>query len=156
MKLGLLLVTAVFLLGPCALAQDSGIDSDIQILRSDIRADKTRLVSENMNLSDSEAKAFWPVYRDYENDLGKLNDQKIALLKEYAESYNNLSDEQAKSLTDRSLELEKKRVSLREEYFSKFSKVVAPKTAARFMQVDSRIDLLLNVKLASAVPMVEK
>ena len=156
MKLGPLFMTAVFILGPCALAQDSGIDSDIQILRSDIQAAKTRLVSENMNLSDSEAKGFWPVYRDYENDLSKLNDQKIALLKEYADSYDNLSDEQAKSLTDRNLELEKKRVSLREEYFPKFSKVVPPKTAARFMQVDSRIDLLLNVQLASAIPMVEK
>jgi hypothetical protein len=151
-----LFAITLFVFGRCALAQDTHLDSDIQILRSNIRADKTKLVSENMNLSDSEAKVFWPVYQNYETDLTKLNDKKLELIKEYADSYDHMTDEQAKSLTDRNLALEKQRIDLRADYFKKFSKVVPAKTAARFMQVDNRIDLLLNVQLASGIPMMEK
>ena len=150
------LVITFFVFGAVALAQDTALDSDIQILRSDIRADKTKLVSENMEFSDSEAKAFWPVYQSYETDLTNLNNEKVLLIKEYANSYDHMTDEEATSLTARNLALEKKRIDLKEHYFKRFSKVVPAKTAARFMQVDNRIDLLLNVQLASAIPLVAK
>lgn len=152
----LLLMTISVMFGTVAFAQDANLDSDIQILRSNIRAQRTKLVSDNLQLSDAEAKAFWPVYRDYETDLAKLNDKKVELIKEYANNYDQLSEEQAKSLTDRNLAIEKQRIDLKENYFRRFSNVVPAKTAARFMQVDNRIDLLLNVQLASQIPMVKK
>jgi uncharacterized membrane protein len=139
-----------------ALAQDSNLDSDIQVLRSNIRAEKTTLVSENMKLTEAEAKGFWPVYQDYETDLSKLNDKKVALIKEYVNTYDHVTDAEAKSLTERNLALEKQKLDLKGLYFNRLSKVVSPKTAARFLQVDNRIDLLLNVQLASEIPMVEK
>ena len=89
------------------------------MLRADIRADKTKIMADQIQLSDSEGKAFWPIYNDYDHDLSKLNDQPVALLKEYADSYDTLTDEQRKSLADR---------------FGKVSKAVSPKTAARFVQ----------------------
>jgi hypothetical protein len=138
-------------------AQDNAsIDSDIQMLRADIRADKTKIMADQMQLSDSEGKAFWPIYNDYDHDLSKLNDQRVALLKEYADSYDTLTDEQVKSLADRSFDLQKKRIDLRQKYFGKVSKAVSPKTAARFVQVEDRIDMLLNLQLAANMPMVKK
>jgi hypothetical protein len=137
-------------------AQDANIDSDIEILRANIRADKMQLVTDEMQLSDDEAKTFWPVYREYDADLTKLNDQKVDLLKEYADSYDKLTSEQVQSLARRSFELQKARVDLREHYFSKIAHAVSPQTAARFVQVEDRIDLLLNLQLAASVPMVKK
>jgi hypothetical protein len=113
-------------------------------------------MADNMKLTDAEAKTFWPVYQDYDANLAKLNDKKLALIREYANTYDRMTNVEAQSLTQRNLALEKQKLDLRELYFNKLSKVVSPKTAARFLQVDNRIDLLLNVQLASAIPLVEK
>jgi hypothetical protein len=137
-------------------AQNESIDSDIQVLRANIRADKVEVVSQEMQLSPEEAKAFWPLYNKYDADLTKLNDQRVALLREYADNYNNLTNDQVQSLARRSFDLEKQRLNLREDYFKKISRAVSPKTAARFAQVEDRIDMLLNLQLAASVPMVQK
>jgi Skp family chaperone for outer membrane proteins len=137
-------------------AQNQSIDSDIQILRANIRADKVQVVSQEMQLSDEEAKAFWPLYNKYEAELTKLNDERVALLKEYADKYDNLTNEQVQSLAHRNFDLQKRRVDLRADYFKKISRAISPKTAARFAQVEDRIDLLLNLQLAASVPMVQK
>ena len=139
------------------LAQDnSSIDSDIQMLRADIRSDKTKIMADQMQLSDAEGKAFWPIYNDYDHELSQLNDQRVALLKDYASSYDTLTDTQVQSLASRSFALQKKRIDLREKYFKKISKAVSPKSAARFVQVEDRVDMLLNLQLAANLPMVQK
>ncbi len=137
-------------------AQDTSIDSDIEVLRANIRADKMQLVTDEMHLSAEEAKTFWPIYREYDSGLTKLNDQKVDLLKEYADSYDNLTREKVQSLARRNFDLQKARVDLREQYFTKISHAMSPQTAARFVQVEDRIDLLLNLQLAASVPMVQK
>jgi hypothetical protein len=137
-------------------AQDTSVDSDIEVLRANIRADKMHLVTDEMHLSAEEAKTFWPIYREYDASLTKLNDQKVDLLKEYADSYDNLTREKVHSLARRNFELQKARVELRETYFNRIDQAVSPQTAARFVQVEDRIDLLLNLQLAASVPMVQK
>jgi hypothetical protein len=138
-------------------AQDNAsIDSDIQILRSDLRADKTKVMADQLQLSDTEGKAFWPIYNDYDHELSKLNDERVALLKEYVQSYDTMTDQQVQSLADRSFALQKKRIDLRQKYFKKITKAVSPKTAARFVQVEDRVDMLVNLQLASNVPIVQK
>jgi Spy/CpxP family protein refolding chaperone len=157
MCVGLAVLLAVACVPGQLFAQDtSGIDSDIQMLRADIRSDKTKIMADQMQLSDSEGKAFWPIYNEYDHELSKLNDQRVALLKEYAESYNTLTDQQVQSLADRSFALQKKRIDLREKYFKKMSKALTPKSAARFVQVEDRVDMLLNLQLAANLPMVDK
>ena len=135
-------------------AQDYSVDSDIQLLRADIRNDKVKIMTDQMQLNDTESKAFWPIYNDYQHDLDKLNDDKVTLIKEYANNYDNMTDKELQSLADRSFALQKKRIELRQGYFKKISKAVSAKSAARFVQVEDRIDLLLNLQLASNVPMV--
>lgn len=152
-----ILVATLALPAMAAFAQDnSTLDSDIQVLRSDLRAQKTQIISDNLKLSDPESKAFWPVYRDYETELSKLNDEKVSIIKDYAASYDNMTDAQVQSLADRSFKLENKRNDLKQKYFKKISKAVSPKTAARFIQLENRLDLLLNLQLADSIPMIQK
>jgi len=126
------------------------------MLRANLRADKTKVMADQIQLSDSEGKAFWPIYNDYDHELSKLNDERVALLKEYVNSYDTLTDQQTQSLADRSFGLQKRRIDLRQKYFKKLSKTVSPKTAARFVQVEDRMDMLLNLQLAANIPMVQK
>jgi hypothetical protein len=155
--LGLAVLVMLTLVPARLFAQDnSSIDSDIQMLRADLRSDKTKIMADQMQLSDAEGKAFWPIYNEYDTELAKLNDQRVALLKEYASSYNTLTDPQVQSLAQRSFALQKKRVDLREKYFKKMSKALSPKSAARFVQTEERVDMLLNLQLAANLPMVQK
>jgi hypothetical protein len=137
-------------------AQDSSIDNDIAVLRADLKADKTQIMTDQMQLNDQEASAFWPIYRQYQSDLDKLSDQKVALIKEYADKYDTMDDKEVQSLAERSFALQKKRIDLRQQYFKKISKAVSPKSAARFVQVEDRIDMLVNLQLAASIPMVKK
>jgi 1-aminocyclopropane-1-carboxylate deaminase/D-cysteine desulfhydrase-like pyridoxal-dependent ACC family enzyme len=155
----MLAILAVTLALPtlAAFAQDnSTLDSDIQVLRSDLRAQKTQIMSDQLKLSDAEAKSFWPIYREYETELSKLNDEKVAIIKDYAASYDTITDPQIQSLADRTFKLENKRTDLKQKYFKKISKSVSPKTAARFIQLENRLDLLLNLQIADSVPMLAK
>ena len=121
-----------------------------------MRNDKVKIMTDQMQLNDTEGKAFWPIYRDYDNDLSKLGDQKVALIKEYADNYDHKTDSEVQSLAERSFALQKKRIDLRKEYFKKISKAVSPKTAARFVQVEGRVDLLVNLQIAANMPMMQK
>lgn len=139
-----------------AVAQNESIDSDIEVLRANIRADKVEVVSKEMRLSDREAKAFWPIYNQYETELRQLNDRRVELLKEYADKYDKLTNAEVQSLAHRTFALQKERIDLREQYFHKFSQALSPQAAARFVQVEDRIDELLNLQIAASVPLVQK
>jgi hypothetical protein len=155
----LLAILAITLALPAmtAFAQDnSTLESDIQVLRSDLRAQKTQIISDQLKLSDAEGKSFWPIYREYETELSKLNDEKVAIIKDYAASYDTITDTQIQSLADRTFKLDNKRTDLKQKYFKKISKAVSPKTAARFIQLENRLDLLLNLQLADSIPMIAK
>jgi len=154
--LAVVMIAGVAATGGRVWAQDSSIDNDIAVLRADLKADKTQIMTDQMQLNDQEASAFWPIYRQYQSDLDKLSDQKVALIKEYADKYDTMDDKEVQSLAERSFALQKKRIDLRQQYFKKISKAVSPKSAARFVQVEDRIDMLVNLQLAASIPMVKK
>jgi hypothetical protein len=129
------------------------VDSQIEALRADMRADKTKIVSEAMNLNEKESKAFWPVYRQYESDLASLNDQRVALIKEYAAKYANMTDKDAKDLLNKAFDFEAKHTDLKRNYADEFMhKGLSPTTTAKFFQLEHRLDALVDVKLASELP----
>ncbi len=136
-------------------AQDSYLDNYIQALRSDVRSDRMQIVTAAMRFTESEAAVFWPVYRNYQAEVTKLNDQKVALLKDYAENYDTLSAAKAKELADKSFALEQQRPELKRKYFKEFEKVLPANRVARFFQVDHRLDLLVDLQIASQVPLVD-
>ena len=133
----------------------SGLDQNIQLLREDIRSKKKQLVAANLTLTQTEATKFWPVYDQYAADFAKINDQKVALIKEYADSWGKMSDDQALSLTNRALAVEKNVADLRIRYVPIFSQVIPGTKVATFFQIDRRIQSLIDIQLSSQLPLAQ-
>jgi hypothetical protein len=148
--LGLLFITAA----PAVAHAQSDFRSDMELLKTDIRAQRVDIVTKSMHFTDAESTAFWPVFKKYEADLDKLTDERIALLKDFSEHYDTMTDDRAKDLMQKNIAIEEKRARLRKDYFAQFAKATSPKTAARFMQADTHVDLLVNLQLVEQIPLV--
>jgi hypothetical protein len=133
----------------------SSIDQDIDLLRKDIRSQKKQIIAANVQLTDAEAQAFWPVYDQYTADLVKTNNDKYALIKEYAQSYDTMTDAQADDWTKRVLQLDAKVAALRLKYLPAFHKVLSPKKTALYEQVERKTQMLIDVQLALQIPLVQ-
>jgi soluble lytic murein transglycosylase-like protein len=146
------LVLAVFTVP--LLAQEKPAD-DMQIVRDKIRADKKLFVSENMKLTESEAKAFWPIYDAYQKDLGKLWDRSFKVIEEYAKNYESMTNEAAKKLVDEYIAIEAARQNLRTSYLPKFRKAVPEKKVARYYQLENKIHAAVSYEMATKIPLVK-
>ena len=129
--------------------------SFIELLRSDVKAKKVEIITAGMALAEEDATVFWPIYRKYQYDLDLLNDELLALLKDYAQHYENLTSKKATALAGQIFTLQEKKLKLRKTYFEEFNKVLAPKIVARYVQLDNRLNLLLDLQLASRVPLAK-
>jgi hypothetical protein len=136
-------------------SQEANIQAYIELLRSDLRGKKVAVVSEVMDLSEAEAIKFWPIYKEFQDQLAKLNDQKLAGIKDYAEHYQSMTEDKAKQLTDLSLKLESDRVAIKQKYIEKIRAALSPKLAGRFLQVENQIQYLLDLQIASALPVIQ-
>ncbi len=141
---------------PAANAQqpNTASDKDIEMLRQDIRDQRKQIVAMNLPLTADEATKFWPVFDQYRKDAIKPNDERWAVIKEYAASYDTMSDTQAQSLMKRANAVDEQLLALRMRYVPIFEKVISPKKTALFYQIDRRVDLLVNLQLSSVIPMV--
>ena len=108
-----------------------------------------------MQFTEAEDAKFWPVYREYETELAKINDDRIALIKDYAEPTSTLTDATADRLALGALDLEARRHALKANYYERFKTVLPPKTAARFLQVEHQILLLLDLQIAASLPIAQ-
>jgi len=133
----------------------ASIDQDVALLRQDLRSKKKQLVASNLKLTDAEATKFWPVYDQYAAEVTKLGDEKYAVIKEYADSFGKITDDQALSLINRSLALDEKIAQLRQKYVPIFNKVIPGTKVATFFQIDRRLASLLDLQLASEIPLVQ-
>jgi len=139
-----------------AWTQDKPADN-MQILRDKVKADKKLVVAANMQLTESEAKAFWPVYEQYQKDLGAINQRIGKLIASYAADYraNTMTDEKAKKLTAEFVAIEKAEAGLQESYVPKLSKVLPAKKVARYLQIENKIRALVKYELAREIPLVQ-
>lgn len=137
-------------------AQDKPADN-MTILRDKVKADKKLLVAANMELTESEAKGFWPVYEEYQKDLTTINQRIGKLIESYAADYraNTLTDEKAKTLIDELVAIEHIDGALQESYAPKLNKVLPPKKVARYLQIENKIRAVLKYELASNIPVVQ-
>ncbi len=133
----------------------SGLDAYIQLLRSDARTEKAAVITEAMQFTDEESSAFWPVYREYELELSKIIDDRIELIKDYSQVYDRLTDEKARELARKVFAIEKRRTKLKKKYFKRFSKALSPTIAAKFIQVENQINLLIDLQIASELPLIK-
>ena len=149
----------ILLVAPALYAQGnpnaSVSDQDLQLLRKDLRSMKKQLVAANLQLTDAEAQKFWPLYDQYAAEVGKVYDTRFAIIKEYAENYQNLTDAQAGGLARRWSDADQAMVQLRVKYFPNFEKVTSGKKAALFFQIDRRLALMIDLQLASEIPLVQ-
>jgi hypothetical protein len=123
-------------------------------LRSDLRSNRKQVVAVNMKLTDVEAEKFWPTYEQYVNELVKINDAKYALIKEYMQN-SNITEEQADGLSKRWVEVDASVVQLRLKYIPIFRKALSAKGTAMFFQIDRRVQMMIDLQLASAIPLIQ-
>ena len=147
----LLFVLVFVLVNTVAYAQEAYIE----LLRSDVKTRKVAIITKVMQFTDEEANAFWPVHREYEFELTKLGDGKLELIKDYAQNYETMTDEKAEELIKGVFKLEGKRTKLKKKYFKKFDKVLPSKTVAKFFQLENQILLLIDLQIASQLPLIK-
>jgi hypothetical protein len=143
-------LASALLLASAGLAQAK---DDFELSRDVLQAERKLLVSRALELSDAEAAAFWPVYDQYAAEQRALNDRLVKVIESFAADYDTLTDERAEELLEDSLSIREDRNQLRRSYLKRFSKTLAGKKLARFYQIDSKIDALLDAKIAQAIPL---
>ena len=130
------------------------IDKAIEALRKDARAGKSDILGKTMQLDSTQAAAFWPLYKQYEAEVQTLGNERLAIIQDLAEHFDSLDDAKAKALLDRQVALEDKKLALVKKYKDEMLKVLPAKTVARFFQVDSRLNKLVELTVASEIPLV--
>lgn len=138
-------------------AEQQPSNSDMQILLEKIKADKKLLVAVNMELSDAEAKQFWPVYDAYQVQLGKLNERIAVLITAYAVDFQNASmtDAKAKKMISEMVAIDQAGAAMKKSFVPKLYKALPPVKAARYLQIENKIRAALNYEIAAAVPLVK-
>jgi len=124
----------------------------LRVTRDQVQTDRKPLVAKAMNLTDDEARVFWPIY---EAELAKLSDRGIKLVADFGANYQDLTDQQAADMTREWFSIEQQRLNLREKYFEKFTHVLPGKRVARFFQVERRLDAVVTLNLAQAISLAQ-
>jgi hypothetical protein len=153
---------------PMAVAQDSSsqpstadrtadaiADQQLTLLRKDIRSIKKQIIAANVTLTDSEATKFWQVYEQYSAETDRINETRTAIIKEYAEDYGTLTDDQADNLIRRWLDTDIEQTKLRQQYVPIIRKVLPGKKAATFFQLDRRISTMIDLQITSQLPLAQ-
>ncbi len=136
------------------LAQDKPADT-MQILREKLQADKKLLVATNMDLTEKEAQAFWPIYASYQKDLGLLNGRMLVLLQDFARTYHAMTDEEARKLVGEYLAIERDRVRQKQSYLPKLRQALPEKKVARYLQIENKVEAVIRYELAGKIPLVK-
>jgi len=151
-KAPILVALAVALTGSAAVA---GQDAYLELLKSDVRAEKIAIITEVMEFNDMEADRFWPVYREYDRQLQMIVDDRIKMIKHFAEYYGTFDEKKSKKIAEKALSLESRRTNLKRKFLPRFSKAVGAKRAAQFLQLERQINLLVELQVASELPMLD-
>ena len=150
------MVLAVMMIGLAgsAAAQNTPADN-MEIVKEKIRTDKKLFIATNMQLTESEAKTFWPIYDAYQSELETLINRKGKLIEKFAANYETLSDDTAKSLLNQNLSIDSDYQKLRQSYLSKIRGVLPDKKVARFYQLESKIHAIVEFEIARRIPLVQ-
>jgi hypothetical protein len=149
---------ASFFVGVCGWGQvlvNQLPESYVAVLRADIETRKTNVVQQNLPLSDSQARKFWPLQRSYENDLSKLGDQCLDVIRDYMANWDDLNDQSARSLGKRLHDYRKRREDLRDKYFDRISREISPVVAVKFFQIETQLEDMIDLGIASSEPPIK-
>lgn len=149
---------AALVQAPASMAQDPSsaeVKAVIEAARSEMRASREQLLAVNLSLTSEEADRFWPLYREYSASRARLGDGRLKNIMDYAAAYPDVDDATAKSLVKRHMKYVKDTNQLKERYARKFEKVLPAAKLMRFLQIESRLDNLVELQIQSSIPMVE-
>lgn len=149
---GLVLFAGVFAAAVPAQAQAQN-EQYMELLRQDLRSGKVEVMTEAMALTDEQGEVFWPIYREYQTKLSTIGDKRIAMIKDYAENYENMTDEKAGDIVKNWFGQQKDRLSLLEKTAKKVAKATDSVVAARFLQVENAVNMLIDLQIASELPL---
>jgi len=135
--------------------KDVNLSAYVELLRADVRAQKVAFLTELMEFTDAEDKVFWPIYRAYDTELAAINDERVTGIEEYARNYKNVSDALADKLATKALELEGRRTALKEKYYARLKGALSATTAARFLQIENQLLLIIDLQIAASLPIVK-
>jgi len=147
-----------FIVASPLLAQQSitpKLQLDINIQRKVINDKRNTAIAFNMSFTQKEKEKFWPVYREFRAAMGKVGDKRVAVIVEYAQYMNAMTEARAKQLLDRSFAVEKETIKVKERYVRKFRKFLPETKVVRLMQVENRMDSQIDLKLAEGIPLME-
>ena len=130
-------------------------NEDVNLLRKDLRSKRKQLIAANLQLTDTEAAKFWPVYDQYVTELIAINDKKFAVIQDYADNWGKLTDEQSLSFIRQWTDMDIAATQLRQKYVPIVAKVLDGRKTATFMQLDRRIAMMLELQVVSQLPLVQ-
>jgi hypothetical protein len=140
---------------PSGETRERNLSAYTELLRADLRAQKVAVITEVMQFTEDEDAVFWPIYREYDLELTRINDERLRLIEAYAKTYTALSDTVADDLVSRALDLELRRTALKQKYYARLKEALSPKTAARFVQVENQLLLLVDLQIAASLPLAQ-
>lgn len=150
----LMMIGAAAMMGaPSVSAQVSTVDL-LEQVRADTEADRQALVALNLELTDAQGQAFWPVYRAYRADMSKIGDRMQKLILDYSEVWTSATEEQARDMVKEMLAIQRDEVKVRKSHLGKFRKVLPEVKVARFLQIENKIDAVVKIGLADSIPLV--
>ena len=149
----LLLLAIVAFVGLQAFGQSSS-NSEEEMIKSYFKLSKKSLFEGNMNLTDEQAVAFWPIYDKFAEEEGKVQDNRIAFLKEYANNFENMTDEQADAYIQEVFKYRKKMLSLKKKYYKQVKKATTAKVATRFMEIEQYVQTAVRFTIMESLPFV--
>ena len=135
--------------------RDTNLSAYVELLRADVRGQKIAILTEVMEFTESEDAAFWPIYREYDLELARLNDERVSLIKEYADNYGSVTDATADKLIVKALDLEGRRHALKSRVYERVKAALSAKTAARFLQVEHQLQSIVDLQIAASLPIVK-
>jgi hypothetical protein len=135
-------------------AKQQNLAEDIKLLRKDVRAQKQKIMGEAMGLDAGQSKKFWPIYKDYDRELAKLNDVRLGNITAYAQNYSNMTDSKADELVNGAIAYHKKRIDLLANTYDKVRAALGAPLAARFVQVESTLNNLIDLQIQSNLPLM--
>ncbi len=152
MKKAWIFLFVALMVAPALFSQESYLE----LVRSDLKTQHVALVTENMKLTDAQSQTFWPIFRKYDAEMTTLNDQAIALIKDYAANFDKMTDPKAAELMKGSFGLMDKRLKLLNKTCDEMAKALGPVVGARFMQIERQILAAVDLQIASQIPLIKK
>ncbi len=152
MRLAGILALLGLLISSSALAQQAR--EQVELSRAVIQTERQIIVASNMDLTEQEAEAFWPVYKDFQEALRKVSDRRADLILELAKEFDSLSGEKAQEMLKESLNIQAARTKLKQKFIGRFNKVLPPKKVVRYFQIENKLDSVIDYELAARIPLV--